>query len=154
MPKIRYYADEHVSKAVTLALRQRGVDVLTVAEAGRLGATDVEQLMFAAETGRVVVTQDADFLILAASGIEHSGIVYARQHTSSARLVHGLMLVFRILEPSEMSCHVEYLWLAGAVGSGADTVAANAFFRCSPRSPRRQFLEEVGAGLPAKRFID
>jgi len=42
--KIRYYTDEHVAKAVVSGLRQRGVDVLTVPEAGMLGASDQEQL--------------------------------------------------------------------------------------------------------------
>ncbi len=34
---IRFYTDEHISRAVVHGLRQRGVDVLTVAEAGLLG---------------------------------------------------------------------------------------------------------------------
>ena len=32
--RIRFYTDEHVAKAVVPGLRQRGVDVLTVPEAG------------------------------------------------------------------------------------------------------------------------
>ena len=34
MAKIKFYTDEHVSKAVVMGLRRRGVDVLTVPEAG------------------------------------------------------------------------------------------------------------------------
>ena len=44
MAKVRFYTDEHVSKAVVIGLRQRGADVLTVSEAGLLGASDEEHL--------------------------------------------------------------------------------------------------------------
>ena len=42
MAKIKFYTDEHVSKAVVMGLRRRGVDVLTVPEAGTLGLSDEE----------------------------------------------------------------------------------------------------------------
>jgi len=63
--EIRYYADEHVSKAVLKGLRQRGIDVLGVFEAGLSGAPDETHLAFAAREGRVLFTQDADLLRLA-----------------------------------------------------------------------------------------
>ena len=47
MAEIRYYTDEQVSRAVINGLRQRGVDVLSVPEANRIGASDDEQLAFA-----------------------------------------------------------------------------------------------------------
>ena len=61
-PKVRFYTDEHVAEAVTHGLRQRGVDGLTVGDAGMLGATDVEQLAWARSESRVRFTQDPDFL--------------------------------------------------------------------------------------------
>jgi len=39
--KVRFYTDEHVSRAVINGLRNRGADVLTTKEAGMLGADDV-----------------------------------------------------------------------------------------------------------------
>jgi len=56
--KIRYYTDEQVSRAVISGLRQRGVDVLSVPEAGKIGASDREQLAFALAEGRVLLTYD------------------------------------------------------------------------------------------------
>ncbi|MEW6419266.1 MAG: DUF5615 family PIN-like protein [Nitrospirota bacterium] len=44
--KIKFYTDEHVAKAVIKGLRQRGVDVLTVSEAGMRGASDKEHIAF------------------------------------------------------------------------------------------------------------
>lgn len=44
MEQIRFYLDEHIPSAVARGLRHRGVDVLTVQEAGRSGLSDPEQL--------------------------------------------------------------------------------------------------------------
>jgi hypothetical protein len=57
-PKVRFYTDEHVAKAVVHGLRQRGVDVLTVADASMLGAADEEHLASARSENRVLFTQD------------------------------------------------------------------------------------------------
>src|SRR6478672_9344874 len=76
---IRYYVDEHVGNAIVQGLRRRGVDIVTVIEAGMSGEADDAQLAFARNRGRVIFTQDGDFLRLAASGISHAGIVYAPQ---------------------------------------------------------------------------
>jgi hypothetical protein len=40
MAEVRYYADEHIPKAVIRGLRQRGVDILGVADAALMGAAD------------------------------------------------------------------------------------------------------------------
>jgi hypothetical protein len=89
-------------------LRRRGVDVLTVVEAGMFGATDEEHLHFAEQQNRVVVTQDDDFTRLNASGIEHAGIVYAEQQTPIGKLVSGPMLIYEVLSPDEMRNHIEF----------------------------------------------
>lgn len=73
---MRFFFDEHVPRTVTKALRQRNIDVLTVQEVRLRGKLDVEQLQFAYNERRVLVTFDADFLSIAASGVGHAGIVY------------------------------------------------------------------------------
>jgi uncharacterized protein with PIN domain len=107
--RIRLYTDEHVSKAVVKGLRERGVDVLTVVEAGKLGASDEGHLEFARREGRVIFTQDDDFLRIHASGKEHAGIVYTPQPTAIGEAIHGLMLIVELLEPGEMEGHLEFL---------------------------------------------
>lgn len=107
--KIRYYTDEHVAKAVIRGLRRRGVDVLTAPEADMLQAPDEEHLRLAATQGRVILTQDDDFLRLGAQGHEHAGIVYTPQHTPVGAVVSGLMLIYQALTPDEMTNHVEFL---------------------------------------------
>jgi uncharacterized protein with PIN domain len=106
---IRFYTDEHVSGAIVRGMRIRGVDVLTVAQAGMLSATDGEYLALALREGRVVFTQDDDFLRLAHAGVGHAGIVYAPQHTPVGHVVRGLMLIVQVLDAEDMVGHVEFL---------------------------------------------
>jgi hypothetical protein len=54
---IRFYTDEHVPRAVVRGLRERVVDVLTVSEAGLLGASGEEHLARAFAEGRVIFTR-------------------------------------------------------------------------------------------------
>ncbi len=107
--KVRFYTDEHVSRAVVNGLRNRGADVLTTKEAEMLGASDEEHVALASEQGRVIFAQDDDFLKLHAEGVNHSGIVYVRQNTPVGDIIRGLMLIYHVLEPDDMRNHVEFL---------------------------------------------
>lgn len=101
--------DEHVPKAVAEGLRRRGVDVVTVQELGSQAADDTRHLERAAQEGRVVFTQDADFLRLHGAGVSHRGIVYAPQQTSVPHILRSLMLIHDVLTPEEMIRRVEFL---------------------------------------------
>jgi hypothetical protein len=107
--EIKFYMDEHVPAAVTAGLRKRGADVLTAQEAGMVEAADGEHLVLATNQGRVVFTQDADFLRLHATGIEHAGIAYAPQQTPVGPLVRGRVLIYQVLESEDMHNHVEFI---------------------------------------------
>lgn len=109
MAAIKYYTDEHVARAIVNGLRQRGIDVLSVVEAGMLGATDEDHLFLAQQLLRVIFTQDDDFLKLHASGLSHAGIVYARQGAQLGELLRGLVLIHQVLDSEEMKNHVEFL---------------------------------------------
>lgn len=107
--RLRFYTDEQVSKAVIKGLERRGVDVLTTVSADMLGSDDRAQLAFATREGRVLYTQDDDFLRLHASGTQHAGIVYAAQGKSVGEVLRGLMLIYDVLDANEMKNHVEFL---------------------------------------------
>ena len=109
MSDIRFYADEHVARAIPDGLRLRQVDVLTVQEAGLAGAGDEVHLAFALRQGRVIFTQDGDFLRLAAKGLPHAGIVFAPQRTPAGQIVRGLMLIHRVLTAEGMMGLTEYI---------------------------------------------
>jgi len=63
---LRGYADAHVVLALIQALRQRGMDVVRVQDRGREQADDADLLDEALADERVMLTNDMDFLVLAA----------------------------------------------------------------------------------------
>lgn len=107
---IRYFMDEHFPAAVSLALRQRGIDVLTVQDAGRSSLPDHDQLAFAQAEERVTVTFDTDYLALHQSGMDHAGIAWCpREKYGIGMLVQLLDLLFRVADRDQMRNRVEYL---------------------------------------------
>ncbi len=94
--RIRFHLDENIPLDVAIGLRRRGIDVTTTAEARLAGAADEIQLAFAASEGRVLVTQDHDFLKLHADGNTHAGIAYAPRRSRTLRdLLYSLSLIPR-----------------------------------------------------------
>ena len=111
MPRtIRFHPDEHVNPAVADGLRRRGIGVTTTADAGLLGAEDAHHIAFAVAGGRVIFTNDADFLRLHDQGAAHPGIVYSlQQNRSVGEVIRVLELIREILEPHEMANRVEFI---------------------------------------------
>ena len=63
--KIKLYLDEDAAAPLATALRQRGIDVLTTQEAHRSGSKDEEQVAFAVEQHRSILTHNKrDFVII------------------------------------------------------------------------------------------
>lgn len=85
------YMDVHVPACVSEGLRRKKIDVQTAQEdsAGRMADDDL--LTRATAVERVLLTQDADFLEIAArwqrQGIAFSGILFAVQGTPIGRLI-------------------------------------------------------------------
>jgi hypothetical protein len=84
--------------------------VTTTPEVDLLTASDEQQAAYAVAEGRVIFTQDRDFLRINAAGIPHAGLVYCRQgRRSIGEIVQGLTEIWEIMEPHEMVGRVEYL---------------------------------------------
>ncbi len=109
MEQIRFYLDEHIPNAIAQGLRRRGVDVLTVQEAGRAGLPDSAQLTFALSQRRLLVTMDSDFLILASRSMSYAGIAYVGRSRSIGAVIGSLMLLYDVLTLDDMMNHVEFL---------------------------------------------
>jgi predicted nuclease of predicted toxin-antitoxin system len=108
--KIKFHLDENVSNAIANGLRMRGVDVTNSPEERLIGASDEQQLAFAFSQKRVIFTFDDDFLSLASTGIEHCGVIYARQQRQSiGKIIGDLVLVWECLEPEYMYNNIEFL---------------------------------------------
>jgi len=108
--RIRFYLDENVPVAVATQLQRRGVDAATVRDLGFLGDTDANHLARATRLGYILCTNDADYIDLATTGIEHAGIIFGQQHKHSVgEWVRFLELLAAVLDPNEMRNRVEYV---------------------------------------------
>ena len=71
--------DENIHPGVVAALISAGKDVRTVYEEGLAGSSDIEIMRQAYQSGRVIVTHDSDFGMLAIYANEpYIGIVFMR----------------------------------------------------------------------------
>jgi predicted nuclease of predicted toxin-antitoxin system len=111
MPRtIRFHLDENCPRALAVGLRRRGIDVTSTPEAGLLEATDEVQTAHALSEGRVIFTQDEDFLAIHASGTPHTGIVYCKKDTRGiGEIIRGLILIWEVYDPDDMAGRIEYL---------------------------------------------
>ena len=107
--QIRFYTDEHVSGAVINGLRRQGANVMSTPDAGMLGAMDERHLALASSLGRVLFTQDDDFLRLNSQGTPHTGIVYTHEGSSISRIINGLMRIHETKTPEDMIGRVEFI---------------------------------------------
>ncbi|MBK9142435.1 MAG: DUF5615 family PIN-like protein [Candidatus Melainabacteria bacterium] len=108
--RVRFFLDEHIAAAVGAGLKFRGIDVLTVQEAGRSGLSDYDQLKFASEHDRVIVSFDSDFLKIASQGVHHSGLAWCpATKYSIGDLIRRLVLLHAVLNREDMRDHIEYL---------------------------------------------
>ena len=107
---IRFHLDENCDPRIAAGLRLHGVDVTTTPEVGLLRASDEQQLAHAVAQGRVLVTQDTDFLRLAAAGHETPGIAfYPALGRSVGQVIRDLLLIWEVYEVEEMRNRMEYL---------------------------------------------
>jgi predicted nuclease of predicted toxin-antitoxin system len=107
---IRFHLDENCHAAIAEGLRRRSVDVTTTPDVGLISASDEEQLAYSVPAGRVIFTQDRDFLRLHAAGVPHRGIAYCDKDTKSiGHIIRLLVLMWEIYEPDELANRVEYL---------------------------------------------
>jgi hypothetical protein len=111
MPRtLRLHLDENIDPRVATALRSRGIDLTTAAEAGLLHAVDEDHLTFAEAERRVILTHDADFLRLDAAGYHHYGIAYSHpERLSLGELIRRVVLLWEVYDPAEVEGRVEFL---------------------------------------------
>lgn len=74
-----------------------------------LGETDEAHLRLAWEEGRVLFSQDKDFLVLHARGLPHAGIAYAPRQAPIRRVLDGLLLIHTVLDTEDIAGCIEFL---------------------------------------------
>ena len=107
---ISLHLDENVHLAIADALRRRGIDVTTAADAHLIGASDDQHLDFARAQQRIVFTHDVDFLRLHAKGTNHAGIAFCHTRKYNLRALILVLSRFSIgRTPEFMGNRIEYL---------------------------------------------
>jgi len=111
---LKAYADEHVIAPLVAALRKRGMDVVTVQERRREGADDADLLAEAFHEQRIMLTNDQDFLVLAAQHAAR-GEVFApiffwpQQQRQIGELIRRIIRVASQQEYAKMCSQVFFL---------------------------------------------
>ena len=105
--------DEDVWPGMAMALRDRGIDAISVHELGRTGLSDQEQLVFAVQEGRALLTHNiADFVSLALDYYQqqrtHLGIVVA-PHLEKGILVRRTTALIESVTGAELMNTVRFI---------------------------------------------
>jgi predicted nuclease of predicted toxin-antitoxin system len=106
--------DEHIPRAITIGLRLRGADVLTVQEDGLAGTPDPILLDRATQLQRVLFSQDQDFLVEAnrrqTEGIAFTGVIWASQlSVSIGDCIRDLEIITQAAELTDLANSILYL---------------------------------------------
>ncbi|MGA2608430.1 MAG: DUF5615 family PIN-like protein [Terriglobia bacterium] len=110
---IDLYLDEDVDVVLSHLVRARGFRVMTTQEAGHVGNTDAEQLAFATDQGKTILTHNrVDFEALARRYFEdkrtHSGIIIAvRRHPKE--MARRLLILLNSLTADEIENQIRYI---------------------------------------------
>lgn len=95
---------------IAAQLIRHGIDVITVRDLSLLGDSDPNHLRLASELGRVLCTQDQDFLRMHAEGIEHNGIAFGEQYGATiGGWVKALRRLYESKSAEDLLNHVEFL---------------------------------------------
>lgn len=111
---LKLYMDENVHGAITVGLRLRDVNVLTVQEDGHSGSPDSIILDRATALLRIIFTQDRDFLVEGthrqAVGIDFTGVIYGHKLiVSIGNCISDLELIAKLGKPEEFVNRIQYL---------------------------------------------
>lgn len=102
--------DEHIPYPVIEGLKRRGLDAISVQEIGLSSEEDIKILDKARNDGRIIYTQDADFLRLHQTGHNHGGIIYHHPLAYSiGETIRKVMLLCEITLPEEIKGTIRFL---------------------------------------------
>ena len=110
---VSLFMDHNVRRPITAGLQLRGVDVLTALQDGSEELEDPELLDRATALGRVLYSEDTDFLGEGArrqrEGIDFAGMVYGHQSLRVRVCIDDLELIAKASEPEDLRGQVLYL---------------------------------------------
>jgi predicted nuclease of predicted toxin-antitoxin system len=110
---LRYYFDQHMPRSIARGLRRRQIDVLTTQDEGTEEWPDDHLFARAIELGRVMVTEDPDFLVIAnrwlAEGRHFPGLIKFTDTGNIGRAIEDLELVATCYPAEEMADRIVYV---------------------------------------------
>ncbi|HZK76946.1 MAG TPA: DUF5615 family PIN-like protein [Candidatus Kapabacteria bacterium] len=110
MEAIWFHLDENVSPKIVRALREEGIDVTTTQESNLLAAKDETQYDFAQQHGRILITQDTDFLRIASKTYDHFGNVFSTtDRHPMGKIILACTALYYSFTAEEMRGRVEYI---------------------------------------------
>jgi predicted nuclease of predicted toxin-antitoxin system len=109
----RFYLDEDINVLLKQALINRGADVLSTLKAGNTGNKDEEQLIYATNENRIIITHNIeDFVKLHEKFLKnnriHSGILLTDQLPIGV-LLKRIMQLWFTLDANDMESRIEFL---------------------------------------------
>jgi len=109
----RIYTDEDIYGELAEALRKRGVDAESTAEAGNLGLEDREQLAYAVTQKRAILTFNRDHYERLAveyflNDREHYGIIISPQY-EFGELLRRVLKLLESVTADELRNQIRYL---------------------------------------------
>lgn len=116
MSQICLYLDEDsTARALIVALRNRGVDIVAVGEVNRYGYSDEEQLRWATAYNCVLYSANIrDFYRIHTDFLSreefHAGLILVQQQRYSiGQLMRGILQLMAVKSAEEMNNQVEFL---------------------------------------------
>jgi predicted nuclease of predicted toxin-antitoxin system len=112
-PALRFLFDQHVSGPALRQLRDRGIDIVHVAEVGLSAADDPEVFRWAVQERRILVTRNyCDFAPLVDA------------YASRDEAFPGVLFFSTAVRPSDVGRHVRALssWIQSALASSTNPV--------------------------------
>lgn len=110
---LSFYMDHHVPSAITNGLRERGINVLTAFQDNAHEMEDSRLLDRATKLGRILFTQDTDFLgeadLRQRNGIYFAGIVYSHQRLNFGTCISHLEILAKAGVPQDFENRLVYL---------------------------------------------
>jgi hypothetical protein len=116
MSRPRFLADEDLRFEIVLAVRrlEPTLEITTVLEAGRSGASDAEVLEFAKAQGLILISHDVNTLRAeaeqrVADGRGVAGVLLAAQRHSTRGIAESITLVWAASEAEEWAVRVVFI---------------------------------------------
>jgi predicted nuclease of predicted toxin-antitoxin system len=109
---LRFYFDTHIARASAVQLRAKGIDVVRCEEVNMAEAIDEDHLVYATNAGRILVSQDADFIILNArwrqTDRSHAGIMKVPPNLSDEAQISYVVQQLSFSVEAEQAGAVDY----------------------------------------------